>query len=420
MTQSTVGQLIVEQIRAEGVSHAFCVPGESYLGILDAFFEMTDLSLVVTHHEEGAGFMADAMSKANGAPGVALVSRAPGLAHLAIALHAARQDATPLVAIVGQVESVDMGRDSFQEVDVLSLGRIVAKASFEVRSPDKAAEVIARAFFIARSGRPGPVVVSIPEEVANASTESVPTARRKIPVPAPLPADVARAASVLRSSTSVAMVVGAGVLQAKATGAAVELAERLGATVYTAWRRFDAFPNSHHLYAGNLPWLPPDLQAPLLGADVVLTLGTRLGDFTSLGYRVPTADQKLVQMDLTAEAMSVVRAPDVGILGDCQDSIHELLDALANQSPPRDRLKAAEAAHDVYVRASTPATSSKRQYVDLEVAMGILRRVLPASGATDLRRGGLLCIPELVFPGRSPERSLGRPRGRWDTPCQPR
>lgn len=415
MSGTTVGRLIVDAIRAEGVTHAFCVPGESYLGVLDAFNDVPDVTLVTAHHEEGAGFMADAMAKATGRPGVVLVTRAPGATHLSIALHAAHQDSTPLVAIVGQVPTRMAGRESFQEMDLVGFGRLVGKAGFEIREPDRAAEIIQRAFYVAQSGRPGPVLVSIPEDVANAPAEAADIVGQRIPLPGHRPDDIAQAAELLSHASSVAVLAGGGVLRSKATDALIRVASELGCSVYSAWRRFDAFPNDHPLYAGNVPWIPARLQQPLREAEVLLAVGTRLGDFTSLGYALPAPGQRLIQIDLSAEAMSVMRAPDVGILADARPALEALLAAITATGGSAGRVgrqPQASAAHQAYLDETTPRPIERPAgHVDLEAAIGDLRALLPDDTATTTDAGAFSAYLNRYFRWRRPGTFFGTTSG---------
>lgn len=415
MTQS-VGQVIVDAIRGAGSRFAFCVPGESYLSVLDAFNDVDDVELVTTHHEEGAGFMADAYAKATNRPGVALVTRGPGVTHLAIALHVARQDSTPLVALVGQVPTGHAGRESFQELDLVAFGDTVAKAGIEITDPDRAAEAIQRAFFLARSGRPGPVVVSLPEDVGLAHTEYGIEATSEPPVPAPDQAAIAAAAAELAAAPSVALIAGGGVLAAGATDQLRLLAEEIGCPVYAGWRRFDVFPNDHPQFAGNLPWLPDELRRPLLDADVVLALGTRLGDFSSLNYQLPTTGQRLVQLDIAASSMYTRRAPDIGIVADCRAGIVALrteLRARTDESTVATRRAATEQVHDAYLATTVPPTRAVAEgdVVDVAAAMATLRDVLPDDAAITCDAGSFSGFLNRFFGWRQPGTFYGTTAG---------
>jgi acetolactate synthase-1/2/3 large subunit len=415
MARSTVGRVIVDAIRKEGIRHVFCVPGESYLGLLDAFHEYEEPRLVTTHHEEGAGMMAEACAKASGRPGVVMVTRGPGLTHLAIAIHTAMQDSTPLVALVGQVPRGVSDRGAFQEVDVPALGRALGKWGVEIRDPERSAELVHRAFHVAQAGRPGPVLVSIPEDVGLAEVHFGNYTRSQVPVPAPRIEDIERAASLLTDARSVAVLVGGGSLRSGATDALTGLATELAVPVYTAWRRFDAFPNAHPLYAGNVPWIPPHLQAPLREAGVILAAGTRLGDFTSFSYSLPSPDQRLIHIDVSAEAMSVASSADVPIQADCRLAVEMLTGAVegfAKTSMHRQRWRLATAAHQAYLDSTRAShQESKPGYVELAHAFEDLRRLLPTNTATTSDAGAFAAFLNRHFQWPEPGTFFGATSG---------
>src|SRR5580704_1091073 len=168
----TVGQLIVDSLVANGIDRLFCVPGESYLGLLDALYGRTDIDTVACRHEAGAGFMAIADARLTGRPGVVCVSRGPGASNAAIAVHTAQQDEAPLILIIGQVPARNTRRDSFQEIDYRAMYGAIAKWVAEVTDPTRMAETLLRAVQTATGGTPGPVVIAVPEDVLTADAAS--------------------------------------------------------------------------------------------------------------------------------------------------------------------------------------------------------------------------------------------------------
>lgn len=324
----TVGRVVFDAVRSHGVRHVFCVPGESYLGLMDAFHGSSSPTLVTTRHEEGAGVMAEAQARLTGRPGVAMVTRGPGVTHLSIAVHTAMQDGVPLVGFVGQVPTRLRGRGAFQEVEVAQLGKTLGKWGVEINDPEHAPELVARAFEVAMAGRPGPVLVSVPEDVGTAPVQSSFTAATPAPVQTFDREPVRRAASIVHSAPSVALVVGDAVRRAGAGGDLDRLASTLGAPVYTAWRQYDAFPNDHRLYAGPLPWLPPEMLQPLRDARVLLVVGTQLDDFSSLHYTLPGPEQQLVSLDAKAGEPSHKSAGAVHAGGDLRRVLESFNDAL--------------------------------------------------------------------------------------------
>ena len=383
----TVGRLVWGLLRDAGIEYAFAVPGESCLSLIDGFSDPAGPTLVTARHEEGAGLMAEAMAKATGHVGVVLASRGPGATHLSIALHTARQDSTPLLAIIGQVPTDLRGREAFQEIDYADFCKPLAKSTVELKGADGVDEIVREALDVAQSGRPGPVVLVLPEDVDRtpcaASSDAMATARRP-DAPAPPERALEAAARVLEAAEAPIIIVGSGVLRSRSTDDVIALAHAIGAGVYTGWRRFDAYPNddSHHL--GNLPFMREDLLAPLLEADVVLALGTRMGEFTSLGYRVPGEQQTLIQVDVSAESM---HPESLQVLGDCGEAARRLSRrcAAALASETRHRREASiAAARERFAAATTPTPAPEQEtgYVDLEAAYDDLRTLVPAHAAT--------------------------------------
>jgi acetolactate synthase-1/2/3 large subunit len=295
-----VAAAIVAALRRRATDYAFCVPGESYLAAMDAFYGDPEITLVAARHEEGAGLMAEAWAKATGRTGVCFVTRGPGLTHLSIALHTAFQDSTPLVAVVGQVPTSVRHREAFQEMDVVAFSAPVAKWSVELGRADRAEEIVERAFAVAESGRPGPVVISLPEDVDRATEPSTTWRRTARYAPSPSQEAVAEVLAEIRAARRPAMIVGTGAQAGADHTELVQFAERLAAPVFTAWRRFDAFPNDHELYRGPLPVLPARYRGELDDADLLIAVGHRLDEYSSCAYTYPREGQRLVHLDLSA------------------------------------------------------------------------------------------------------------------------
>lgn len=376
----STAKAIFGSIRARGVNHVFCVPGESYLAVMDAFHGSGAPRLIAARHEEGAGLMAEAYAKATGRPGVCMVTRGPGLTHLAIALHTAQQDSTPLVAVVGQVPADVRYREAFQEMDIVAYARPMAKWALEITRGDRVAELMENAFNVAVSGRPGPVVVSLPEDVDREQTGSAPARRVRSFQAASSAEGVAEAARMLLTARSPCIVVGGGITRTGATAALVALAERLSAPVYTGWRRFDAFPNDHRLYLGPLPVMPADLYEPLLKADLVLALGTRLGEFTTKAYGWPVAGQKLIHIDVSAEDTGNGWAgADLAIVSEAPAAIEALAVALGDQPAEPQRLQAVERQRQAYVLRTTPRDWRERVGVGAALSLeGVYHDIVSA------------------------------------------
>ena len=313
----TGGQAVVQTLASAGVRFAFTVPGESFLGVLDALHD-SPLRTIATRHEGGAGFMAEAVGQLTGRPAVCLATRAVGAANLAIALHTAHQDSTPLVAVVGQVPRAFRGREAFQEVDqVATFGRL-CKAAVEVDDAERLAAETARMVSLARSGRPGPVLIAVPEDVLEAEVSGplvVPAAEPDRPAPSPAQVDEVLAA--LAGARSPVIVAGAGVLRSAAEAALLAFAETMEVPVVAAWRRPDVFPNGHRLYLGMSGLSGPrTVRERVDAADLVVAVGTRLSEIATFGYTVPAAGARLVHVDLEPGFSGDRPAPDISVRAD--------------------------------------------------------------------------------------------------------
>jgi acetolactate synthase I/II/III large subunit len=413
---SSVGEIIVAAMACHGVDYAFCVPGESYLPVLDAFHDEPRVKPVATHHEEGAGFMAHAWSRATGRTGVVMVTRGPGITHLAVALHAARQDSVPLVAIAGQVPRPDSGPESFQEMDLVRFGELTGKAGIEITHADRAGEQIQRAFYLAASGRPGPVVVSLAEDLGYDRTTEDGAGPQPVPAPAADPGALGRAAGILRTARSAAIIAGGGISSPGGRTALVELAEHLGAVVYNGWRRFDAFPNTHPQFAGNLPWLPAEVTEALRGAEVILAVGTRMGDLTTLNYAIPGAGQRLVQIDLSPESIAATRDGDVALVGEARAACTALLRLLADdpgdaQLAGQRRQGALEAGHRFATRSAPGQRTVPDDVVDIAAAITTLRDLLPPEAAITSDAGSFAGYLNRYYRWREPRTFFGTTSG---------
>jgi acetolactate synthase-1/2/3 large subunit len=296
----TVGRLIADALRSAGVEIAFTVPGESFLGLLDALPD-AGIRVVTTRHEGGAAFMAEAHGQLTGKPAACLATRAVGAANLAIGIHTARADSTPMFVLVGQVAREFKGREAFQEIDLPgSIGRL-AKWSAEIDSAERAESTMAEATRQALGGRPGPVLLSLPEDLLD---ELVPAAPADLAAFRPIrvePDDLAvrRILHQLTAARRPVILAGAGVLRSRGTADLVRLAELLEVPVIASWRRPDVFPNDHRLFLGMSGYAAADTVRPRLdAADLILVLGSRLSEIASFAYAVPRRDQAWIHVDL--------------------------------------------------------------------------------------------------------------------------
>ena len=357
----TVAEAIFKAIKIREIDFVFCVPGESFLATMDSFYGSLKPLLVSARHEEGAGIMAEAYAKASAKTGVCMVTRGPGLTHLSIALHTAKQDSTPLVVFVGQVPTKVRQREAFQELDIVEFTRPVAKWAVELNRADRVAEIVDKAFHIANSGRPGPVVISLPEDIDRSSTAQHSVWRSStVGIPSPSTKGVAKAVSMIEDAERPCIVAGEGVLRVDATDKLIRFAECLGAPVFTAWRRFDAFPNNHPLYMGglNLSSVSNDLSEPLKTADLIIAIGARLDEFTTLSYSSPSIAQKLIHIDQSPEETggSWIGA-DLALVADVGEAMDKFEEALKNSKrvkPSKERQNQIADWSEYFTKRTTP------------------------------------------------------------------
>ncbi|HEY7590613.1 MAG TPA: thiamine pyrophosphate-dependent enzyme [Candidatus Limnocylindrales bacterium] len=295
----TVGRLVADALRAAGVRYAFTVPGESFLGLLEGL-DGAGIRVVATRHEGAASFMAEAYGQLTGRPAACLATRAVGAANLAIGIHTARQNSTPMFALVGQVERQFRGREAFQEVDQVDTFGRVAKWAAEPREPAAVVTAVGEAIRHALGGRPGPVLLSLPEDLLDEMVPAgldVDTSR-----PSPPRADVPEVRAVLQllaSAERPVILAGAGVLRARTSSDLTRFAEMLEVPVVAAWRRGDVVSNEHPLFLGMAGYgSPAAVRERLERADAMLVIGCRLSEVTSFGYRVPAEGTRWAHVDL--------------------------------------------------------------------------------------------------------------------------
>jgi acetolactate synthase-1/2/3 large subunit len=312
----TAAEALVDQLVANGVRHAFCVPGESYLAVLDAMCDR-DIALTVCRQEGGAAMMAEAVGKATGRPGICFVTRGPGATNASPGIHIARQDSTPMILFVGQVTRETREREAFQEIDVRGAFGSIAKWATEIDDPARVTEIVSRAFYTATSGRPGPVVIGLPQDMLT----------ERITSPAPLPFEpvetwpgapgMAELARLIAAAERPLLILGGSRWTEAACTAIKTFAERFALPVVTSYRRGPLFDPLHPCYAGDLGIGPnPRLVARIKASDLVVLVGGRLGEIPSQGYAlfdIPTPRTKLVHVYPGAEELGRLYRPHLAI-----------------------------------------------------------------------------------------------------------
>jgi len=296
----TGGQILVDQLRIHNVDTAFCVPGESYLAALDALHDVPEIRLLTCRHEANAANMAEAYGKLTGRPGICFVTRGPGACHAVVGLHTAFQDSSPLILLVGQVGREMMEREAFQEMDFRRFFGQVSKWSAEIQDPGRIPELVSRAFHVATSGRPGPVMLSLPEDMLT-ELSGVGDARTYRAVQAhPGPGDMEQLRTMLVAAKRPVMMLGGGTWTPKAVADIATFAEANGLPVCCSFRNQDRFDNHHDNYIGEVGiGSNPALIALLSETDLLLAVGPRLGEQSTQGYSlldIPSPQQPMVHV----------------------------------------------------------------------------------------------------------------------------
>lgn len=317
---NTSAHALIRVFAANAIDRVFLVPGESYLGVLDALHDFPGIDVVTCRHEGGAAFMACADARLTGRPGVVMVSRGPGAANAAIGVHAAQQDAVPMILLIGQVPRKDVRKEAFQEIDYQKMFGSMAKWVVEVASPDELALAAFKAVRIAMAGTPGPVVMVVPEDVQQAAVEQPDwTAIPESPAQ-PAAGGLARIHELLSRAQKPLIIAGGGFNRPGGREALMRLAERHTIPVAVSFRQHDLFPNRHALYAGDLDLATQAAQVTALdSSDLILALGTRLGDITTQGYAFPAHPrprQPLVHCYPDPHIVNQHFAAEVGLVAD--------------------------------------------------------------------------------------------------------
>ena len=291
MTARTGGRILVDQLVAQGCDRIFTVPGESFLAVLDALHDVPAIQTVVCRQEGGAAFMACADGTMTGRPGIAFVTRGPGATNASIGVHVAMQDSQPMILFVGDVARGDRDREGFQELDFQAMFAPMCKWAGRIDDARRIPEYVARAFATALAGRPGPVVLALPEDMLTDVVEAADRPKVIAPEQDPDGAAMEQVMALLKDACAPVAIVGGAGWDAGAAHYFAEFAVRIGLPVATAFRRQDAIDNACPVYAGNLGYGPnPKLLERIRNADLILAVGARLGEATTDGYSLITPD----------------------------------------------------------------------------------------------------------------------------------
>lgn len=371
----TGGRILIDNLVAQGCDRIFCVPGESYLAALDALHDTPQIDLVVCRQEGGVTYMAEADGKMTGRPGIAFVTRGPGATNASIGVHVAMQDSTPMILFIGDVARGDRDREGFQEIDFSAMFGSLAKWVARIDDAARIPEYVARAYSVAVSGRPGPVVLVLPEDMLRDQVEAVDRPRVERPAQVPCPHEIAAIGDRLRAARRPVAIVGGAGWTRQGGAAFARFAEAWGLPVAAAFRRQDSIANDCAVYAGNLGYGPnPKLTQRIRDADLLLVVAARLGEATTDGYTLVTPDhpgQTLIHIHPDPNELGRVYRTDQAMCADANVGL--ALEALA---PPSPVPAAGAEAHREWLEWS----SAKPRDVALDLGQIVrqMRDVLPA------------------------------------------
>ncbi|MHB1201051.1 MAG: thiamine pyrophosphate-binding protein [Polaromonas sp.] len=385
MTKQLAGHLLVDCLLAQGVTHAFGVPGESYLAVLDGLYARRDqIQFITCRQEGGAAFMAEAHGKLTGRPGVCMVTRGPGATNASIGVHTAFQDSTPMLLLVGDVASDCRDREAFQEVDYCSFfgpsTKGFAKRVERIDDADRIPEYVARAFATAMNGRPGPVVLVLPEDMLTQVTAAKPLSRVEAVQAWSDPGALRTLREMLLASRQPFVIAGGGGWTPQSAQALQRFAENWKLPVGNAFRFQDTFDNHHPLYAGDVGiGLNPRLAARIKASDLIIAIGPRLGEMTTGNYTLleaPRPKQKLVHIHASAEELNRVYQADLAIQATMNAAARSLEVLTAPVSVPWEAW--AVSANQDYLENLEPTPLQERPGdIDMPAIVGLLQRHLP-------------------------------------------
>ncbi len=377
MTQKrSGGRILVDQLVIQGCERIFTVPGESFLAVLDALYDVPAIDTVVCRQEGGVAFMACADGTMTGRPGVAFVTRGPGASNASIGVHVAMQDSQPMILFIGDVDRSMRDREGFQEVDFTAMFRPLCKWAARIDSAQRIPEYVARAYATAMSGRPGPVVLALPEDMLCDIVAALDRPRVEPPEQDPDGAAMEVFMDLLKDAAAPIAIIGGAGWNAGAAHYWAQFATRVGLPTAVAFRRQDAIDNNCPIYAGNLGYGPnPKLVARIKAADLIIAVGARLGEATTDGYSLITPDhpdQILVHVHPDPNELNSVYRADLPICA----YPHEFAEMAALWGDDVISFDSGAQAHAEWLEWSTPAPFDTQ--VDLGMCVAAMREALPA------------------------------------------
>ena len=408
------GRVLVDALRIHGVDRLFCVPGESYLEVLDALYDTPQIQLIVAKHEGAAANMAEADGKLTGRPGVCFVTRGPGATHASIGVHTAYHDSTPMILFIGQVPRGVRGREAFQEVEFRQMFGLLAKWVAEIESADRIPEYVLNAFQIATSGRPGPVVLSLPEDVLAEQSAACDAKPYQAVQAAPAERDLAALRDELQKASKPLLIVGGSSWSTEGCAALARFAEANALPVLASFRRQDLIDNRHPCYAGHLSLgLPPFLQQRVKAADLIIALGSRLGDVTTMTYSLlepPRIAARLVHVHPDAEELGSVYQADLPIVAAPSAAAVRMVAEIPPVASPQWREWTADARRE-YEKFIAVPEPGPREGVDMAVVIRHLATTLPANATIANGAGNFTVWVHRFFTYKMPQTELAPTSG---------
>lgn len=406
------GQIVVDALRIHGVDTVFCVPGESYLAVINALRDANDIRTIVCRQEGGAAFMAEAYAKATGKPGVLLVTRGPGACNASIGVHTGHQDSTPMVVLIGQVGRDMEYREAFQELDYHDFYGPLTKWTAQADDARRLPELLSQAFHRACSGRRGPVALSLPEDMLRDEVSVTDTEPFKVVEPAAAPADMSALRQRLESAKKPLVVVGGSAWSERTCRDMVTFADNAGLPVVASFRCQDRFDNSHRCYVGELGIsVGPKLAQRMQESDLLIAVGARLGELTTRGYTLvepPCPSQPLVHVYPDPDELGRVYQP---VLPICSSVGHFAAAAAAlgtiDDSAWRDWTREARAEYEEQL-GQPPVSACD---LDMGAVIAHLRERLPADAIITCDAGNFSGWPQRFYQHRQYPTQLGATNG---------
>jgi len=346
-------EVLIDALKINAVERIFCIPGESFLAALDALYDRSEIELIVCRNEGGAAYMAEADGKLSGRPGVCFVTRGPGATNASGGLHVALQDSTPMILLIGQIARKDLDREAFQEIDYRRMFSEVTKWVAQIDDAERIPEYLNRAFSVATSGRPGPVVLALPEDMLSDRCSAGDARQTQIVAVNPAPADVEQTRERLNAAERPLIIVGGSGWSEATRLQLQQFAAASDIPLINSFRCQDFIDNEHPNYAGDLGiGVNPDLCRRIDESDCLLVIGARLGEMTTGGFGlldIPCPKQRLIHVHAGSEELGHVYQPTLAINASSQPFVAALAEGCLSSEHAEARREQVARAHQGYI-----------------------------------------------------------------------